>query len=403
MVKALLLIWSVLVVEPEDTCSPYLMNMVYATPPARWAVFYDSVNAGFLTLQGSLDDEYWYQIYQAKFDIPVYKGFRLRYRYLRLQDYGIAEEIHRIEPTLRITGNLYGHFLYLPSFTKKNNELGLGVSLFENNLNYIEGVFSIKDFENNLSQRAVPSDRSRDLYKQQPFRLSLEARRNFKIGFAKIYGEYVTPSIKEYDYPPASWLGRDNLTYSSSYATEGRFELKPFGFWGLGSTFSYKHSGERSEYTNTIPGGTDIDTLSDLTIEPYSFVPINEKLTFTMLVRFNHKLHSQRKLYWLSPTVLYERFWYSPGILLEFQPNPKTIYSLGYQHSWRNRWSADTALVTNYDTHNRLDLFFEYVISRRGSIVIKEGVDLDNLFYHNLRYFIHDPHDMWYWGMVVRF
>lgn len=382
----LLILLAAFVTEPEDTCSPYLMNMVYATPSPRWSVFYDSATAGLLTLQGSLDDEFWFQVYQAKFDYTIYKGFRLRYRYLRLQDYGIAQEIHRIEPTLRLAGNLYCHFFYIPTFDKKFHEIGLGLSLFYNNPNYIQGFFSIKDFENNFSQRAVPPDKPRDLYTKQPLRLALEARRDFKFGFAKIYGEYITPSIKEYDTPHP---GGDHLTYFSSFSTDGRFELRPLIFFGFGGTFSYNHFGEMIAYPSLSPL---TDTLSDLTIEPYSFVPINQQLTFTLRLRYNRKLHN-----------LYERHWFAPGLLFEYKANAKIVYSLGYQHSWRKRFAAGTALVTNYDTHNRLDLFFEYIFNHRGSIVIKEGIDLDNLFYHNLGYFLHHPHDMWYWGMVVRF
>ncbi len=358
--------------------------MYYATPPSGWTVFYDSVNAGFLTLQGSLDDEYWFQVYQGKFDLALYKNFRLRYRYLRLQDYGINKEIHRIEPTLRLTRNLYCHFLYIPTFSKKLDEIGLGLSLFYNNLNYVEGFFGIRDFENNLSQRAVPPDRSRDLYQKQPLGLSLEARRNFKSGFVKIYGEYVTPSTKKFETS-----GADSLIYYSSFFTTSRFELRPFSFFGLGGTVSYNHFGKLTEYPQLSPL---TDSLSDLTIEPYTFFPLSPKLRFNLRFRYNHKLHND-----------YERHWFAPGLLFEYQPNPKTVYSFGYQHSWRNRWSADTALVTNYDTNNRLDLFFEYIFNHRGSIVIKEGIDLDNLFYHNLGYFLHDPHDMWYWGLVLGF
>jgi len=98
-------------------------------------------------LQGCLDLENWYQEYQAGFNARIYRNMRFCYEYQKVDDYRLNIEKHRFSLRL-INGMHYLNIYVIPSFSKKDDEAGIGYGIELDNL-WIETDMGVYQFDNN--------------------------------------------------------------------------------------------------------------------------------------------------------------------------------------------------------------------------------------------------------------
>ena len=130
-----------------DSNTLYAMDMTAGVFPVEWDSSFMLPYNGFRTLQGCLDLENWYQEYQAGFNARIYRNMRFCYEYQKVDDYRLNIEKHRFSLRL-INGMHYLNIYVIPSFSKKDDEAGIGYGIELDNL-WIETDMGVYQFDNN--------------------------------------------------------------------------------------------------------------------------------------------------------------------------------------------------------------------------------------------------------------
>jgi len=136
-----------LILFTGDSNTLYAMDMTAGVFPVEWDSSFMLPNNGFRTLQGCLDLENWYQEYQAGFNARIYRNMRFCYEYQKVDDYRLNIEKHRFSLRL-INGMHYLNIYVIPSFSKKDDEAGIGYGIELDNL-WIETDMGVYQFDNN--------------------------------------------------------------------------------------------------------------------------------------------------------------------------------------------------------------------------------------------------------------
>ena len=136
-----------LILFTGDSNTLYAMDMTAGVFPVEWDSSFMLPYNGFRTLQGCLDLENWYQEYQAGFNARIYRNMRFCYEYQKVDDYRLNFETHRFSLRL-INGMHYLNIYVIPSFSKKDDEAGIGYGIELDNL-WIEADMGVYQFDNN--------------------------------------------------------------------------------------------------------------------------------------------------------------------------------------------------------------------------------------------------------------
>jgi len=136
-----------LILFTGDSNTLYAMDMTAGVFPVEWDSSFMLPYNGFRTLQGCLDLENWYQEYQAGFNARIYRNMRFCYEYQKVDDYRLNIEKHRFSLRL-INGMHYLNIYVIPSFSKKDDEAGIGYGIELDNL-WIETDMGVYQFDNN--------------------------------------------------------------------------------------------------------------------------------------------------------------------------------------------------------------------------------------------------------------
>lgn len=137
---------------------------------------------GIRTKQGCLDLDRWFQEYEIKFNMDLYKGFKMFYNLKSLEDYYREYQIHTFY--LRYDFERIGIQTGIsPNFLKSEDRLFLGFYKKTNDL-MIEVNFGMKDFVHNYVILKKNED-TRDHYKIFPFFVGLSIKNVFN-GFVNI-------------------------------------------------------------------------------------------------------------------------------------------------------------------------------------------------------------------------
>jgi hypothetical protein len=372
----LLLILSLLTVEPEDQCEIYLLDMMWATFSPRWESAYDSSLTAFRSVQGCLDLKRWYILYQAKLRCLFYPGFGLRYRYHRLEDYNDSLELHRVEPWFRIREGLNLHLMITPKFWKRGDEIGTGLSWFKSDLDHLDLFFIIKDFDNNFALQHTPPGPEREVYRDHryPYKFTIEGAKRLSRLNLRIYLELITEAKKVLEDPEAP-----RTRYFSSQAGSARLEVQASEKIVLGGLGAYDHRGERV-YTDSIT----TDTLTEFLIEPFIGYEWSKASKIQARYRYTHKRHNS-----------YKRRWTGLDLMFYEELSPDIELGLGYQRGDRKITGAEDP----YNIQNRAVISLELKFLGQARLWIVEGIELDGFPKETFRH----PHNHTYVALFIPF
>ncbi len=381
------ILWTVLVqntiIEPEDKCELYLLDMNIAKFLREWELAYDSISSAFRSSQGCLDLIKWYDVYEAKFIFPMYKNFGARYRYRRIDDYGINHYEHRIEPYLKLN-NLWLFLEIIPYFYKYSDEVGFGVGYIKNWLNYVEFFIGFKDFDRNFASRFTPPGPDLMVYYQIPFR--------FQLYISKI-NERLRLKIKHSFTTQGTRIYRNPLNYRTekfdSLRGGIRLEVSPLENLWLGCMFQY--AGERRIFYYFIPEKKiGYDTLFALYIEPFVEMGIGRGNRFLFEYTFFPKIHR-------TDTSSYVRDWKGMHIKYIRRVSKITTVWAGYQISWRKRVYNGVEVEDKFSKESRLIFSVEFNFASGVKLIIHEGIEMDGPISWRLKH----PHNHTYVSLFV--
>lgn len=376
-----MLLWflfsKVIIIEPEDKCEIYLVDMNIAKFYPDWELAYDSVPQGFRTSHGCLDLIKWYAFYEAKLIFPLYKNFGARYFYKRIDDYGINYYQHRIEPYLRFK-NLWLFLEAVPYFYKYNDEAGIGIGYIKNWLNYIEFFFILKDFDRNFASRFTEEGEELMLYSQVPFRFEIKARKVSERIRLKLNHTFTTLGKRVYKNPINYITERFDSIWSSTTV-----EFSPFRNIWIGVLFNCRR--EQRVFNQFTPEKKiKYDTLFSYYLEPFlSLENKKNKVIFeyTLLPK-NH----------LTDTSSYIRNW--RGINIKYRRDISSIFKfwVGYQRSWRKRIYNGEEVEDKRKKQSRLIFSIEFTFKNGTRLILHEGIEMDGSIEYRLKH----PHNHTY-------
>lgn len=371
--------------EPEDICEIYLMDMNIAKFSPSWELAYDSVTSGFRTSQGCLDLKKWYQFYEIKFSSPLYKNFGVRYKYLRLDDYGINKAIHRVDPYLQINKDIWLFLTITPNFLKRDDEIGAGIGHRENELNYIELFFILRNFSHNFGLIKTRPGPEYDPYHKFPYKFLLRTRRVWDWFRIKSSTEFVTKAKKVYVNP-----ADPKTEIFNSFGGETRIELSPFSNLWIGTMINFYKNFSNLHIFNK--DYLAYDSLSYAYIEPFLDLKLNEKYKFIFEYTYTIKTRN-------TDTSSYFRNWWGVKGLFNFKLlRPWIIGGIGYQHTTRETYLNNKLLKEGpVPKQNRLLLTLEFRFPSGAFLVIKEGIELDG----GWRWILRRPHNHTYVQLYV--
>jgi hypothetical protein len=370
--------------QPEDFTPYYGMDINIASFSRFWENAFETTASGFRTSQGCHDMQHWYQVYDAKAEVPFGKLFKLRYQYRMLRDFETSANQHRFEPTLLLPWNLNLHFMAVPSYYKSEDEAGLGISWRNGQEDWMAVYGIAESFDHNMSIKYVPAGPDNDSFMQIPYRIELDSRFETDWMRARLHARLGTLSRQRLHWPDSAQYEWEKERQRSS--AWGRLELNTFGDFWVGSGFSW-----RGDYSETAWSTQEIvtyDNILDAWIQPFiswSPTPRLELFAEHQIWRFDRDMDS----------VSYRRDYQVFTSLISWNPIDILILQAGYQRSWRYIYNDGQLLpdsVTGRITQSRILANIELRFRSGFMVVIKEGIEMDTYPYKTFRY----PHNHTY-------
>lgn len=361
-------------VQPEDASTYYGMDMNWAQFSRYWERVYETSPHGFRTSQGSHDMQHWYQRYEVKTEVSFTRNLSLRYNLLVVNDFDVAIQEHRFEPTLRLAPDLYLHLVMVPYYFKNEDEAGIGLSWRRGTTDWLAFYGIIQNSEHNLSIYYVKPGPDRDPFRRVPFKFELDARGELDWARLRLHGELGTKANQYLDWPDSAREVWDEERDRSS--AWGRLELRPLKNLWVGTRFSWRR--ERAETLWPGRGTVTADTLRDRWIKPFvSYSPTGrlEFLCAYQIWRTNRDMDS----------VSYRRTYDVLTALAIWHPTEILWFEAGYQRSWRYRFNDDSLIAEPYagihpgsNAQSRVCFNLEFRFPSGFMFIVKQGLEMDS-------------------------
>ncbi len=337
---------------PEDSNAAfYLLDKQIAHYFPSWEVRFDSTNRGLRTSQGCLDLLNWYIDLTTKYEVFLSKVVGLRYRNKYLGDYGGHVSNHYFEPFFQLGENCRLFLTIAPHYYKGEDEIGTGVFLGRNYLNYLETFIVVEDFDRNFSLKDMDPGPEKILYKQHPIVLNSTYNTYWKTGHlnarVELTNRYHLQSTEPWDVEPVAYREKG---LRRRFYTRLWQDIKKLRIGGI---FDLKQS-ECSK----------LDTISDrredileIIAEPMITCRLHKKLVPTLYLSYNYKSEDDSLHYCGTAqerVVHYQRDIYAYLVDVAFHPGGRFVWHLGMQ---RQFYYNNTG---KRDRERRFILGFEY-------------------------------------------
>jgi len=345
-----------------DSNTLYAMDMTAGIFPVEWDSSFMLPYNGFRTVQGCLDLENWYQEYQAGFNTEIYRNMRFFYEYQKLNDYRLNIEKHRFSLRL-INGIHYLNIYVIPSFSKKDDEAGIGYGIKLNNL-WIEADMGVYQFDNNYYLSKV------ELTTETPFvrypitasvKLFLKQRGYTRLDIRKVFtGEKLV--VHNGVHIGSIFQGESFIEFRNYFSINKRLgtdiylKFREFNAWVSDNSVSVILPDVENYYENSLLGMFYLRYNHDRG----NYIQVGPSIEM-------HRYFSDTLNYWRR-YLLFNIFWKrSLGI---------PFVTLGFQFSSR-RIEENSIVSRNTEARGIVELGFDF--NERTHFSIIEGIEIDDI------------------------
>jgi hypothetical protein len=330
MIMPLLLV--LLLYAPEDSNGQYLLDKQLAHYFPAWEAFYDSAVNGMRTSQGCLDFWHWYIDLETRLEADLASWFGVRYRNRYQGDYGQHVSNHYFEPFFRLNKNLRLFFTVAPHYYKGEDELGIGLSLGRDYINFVETFLIVEDFDRNYSYKNTPDSPDKIIYQTFPVKWQLRVNKYWHGGHvtcnAELTNRYLLTDTDIFFHRPPYFYeqGLHRYFHTRFWQDIGR---------RLRCGFIVDLQAEEFYHIDTSRAHTE-DSY-ELLVEPVLAYNISEKWRPTLYLTYNYKTDDDSLHIFATYTdsaVHYQRDIYAYLLDVEFHPGGSFVWHFGMQQQF---------------------------------------------------------------------
>jgi hypothetical protein len=325
------LILCLLQYAPEDSNSQYLLDKQLAHYFPAWDLQYDSTINGMRTSQGCLDFWHWYIDLETRLEADLASWLGIRYRNRYHGDYGQHVSNHHFEPYFQLDENVRFLFTVAPHYYKGEDELGIGLSLGRNYINYFETFLIVEDFDRNYSYKNTPAGPDKIIYDIFPVKWQTRFNKYWHSGHLACSVELTN----------RYWLRDTDLSfrYPPYFHEQGLHRYFRTRLWQdvgkLRCGFILDLQAEELYHIDTSRAHTE--DIFEMLIEPMLAYSINDKWKPTFYFTYNNKNEdASLRLFPLSvdSVVHYTRDIYAYLLDLVFHPGGSFVWHFGMQQQF---------------------------------------------------------------------
>lgn len=324
----MLLLFFAIMYAPEDSNCQYLLDKQLAHYFPSWEVHFDSTINGLHTCQGCLDLLNWYIDLETRFEVYLSKILGLRYRNHFRGDYADHISNHYFEPFFQLKENLRLLFSITTHYYKGENELGIGLFLGKNYLNYLETFLIAEDFDRNFSLQATPGGPGKIIYKRFRYPLKFKATFNkiWQTGRLHIAFDLSTNYLLESTDEPASYQEEGLHRFFNSRIWQDINKLR------LGCIFDLK----QSIFSQFNSGRAVDENINEIIFEPMISCRISDMWIPHLYLTYNDKTDDYASSFQMIPDSIYyyRRDVYAYLIDVEFYPGGNFVWHFGTQRQF---------------------------------------------------------------------
>jgi hypothetical protein len=316
---------------PEDSNGQYLLDKQIAHYFEAWEVRYDSLAGGLRTCQGCLDLLNWYISLDARYEVAFGEVIGLRYRNRTYGDYGYDVHNHIFQPYFQLGKSTRLLLSIAPHYYKGTDELGLGLFLGKDYLDYFELFVIAKDFDRNFSLQHDEPGPDKIIYTKFPVKFVGRTVLNWRNGRC----ETAFDISFLYRLQSTDTVGAEPINYME----KGRHDCGYVRFWQdinrlrIGGLVDFKHELWYQQDTITALDRKSIEVI----LEPMFGYRITDKWFPHLYLSYNHKtLDDSIFAFAIGYDSLfhYDRNVYAYLVDVEFYPGGNFIWHFGTQREF---------------------------------------------------------------------